>query len=177
MHGSVWTYEDYVPVLHPTVYLAPGVQIVGRVTLGEDVNVWHNTVIRGDVERIEIGARTNVQDLTMIHVTTDRYGTYVEHDVTIGHKVMLHGCKVGHHCLIGMSAIVMDDVEIGPYSIIGAGALLTPGTKIPEGSLAVGSPARVKRQVTDAERAYLELSALHYVDVARIHMATVKRVN
>lgn len=165
-------FRDQFPRVHPSCFIEDSAQVIGDVELGEDSSVWFNSVLRGDVNAIRIGRRTNIQDLTMIHVTSKRYSTTIGDDVTVGHHVVLHGCVVGNRVLVGMGAIVMDDVEIGDDSIIGAGALLTPGTKIPPGSLVVGSPGKVKRPITDEERAFLLESARHYVHTAAEHRAS-----
>lgn len=150
-------------------WVAPGADVIGDVTLGEDANVWYGSVLRGDVMPIEIGARTNIQDLCVLHVTSGEASTTVGPDVTVGHRAILHGCTVEHHCLIGMGAILLDNVQVGAYSLIGAGALLTPGSVVPAGSVVLGAPGKVVRQVTDDERRHFEESAHHYVELARRH--------
>ena len=165
-------FRDQSPRVHPSCFVEDSAQLIGDVELGEDSSVWFNSVLRGDVNAIRIGRRTNVQDLTMVHVTSNRFTTSIGDDVTVGHHVVLHGCRVGHRVLVGMGAIVMDDVEIGDDCIIGAGTLLTPGTKIPPGSLVVGSPGKVKRAITDEERSSLLESAKHYVRTATEHRAS-----
>ncbi|WNG36900.1 gamma carbonic anhydrase family protein [Archangium minus] len=165
-------FKDKTPRVHPSCFIEDSAQVIGDVELGEDSSVWFNSVLRGDVNPIRIGQRTNIQDLTMIHVTSNRYTTNIGDDVTVGHHVVLHGCTVGNRVLVGMGAIVMDGVEIGDDCIIGAGTLLTPGTKIPPGSLVVGSPGKVKRTLTDEERAFLLESAKHYVHTAADHRAS-----
>ncbi|ATB39621.1 gamma carbonic anhydrase family protein [Cystobacter fuscus] len=164
-------FRDQSPRIHPSCFIEESAQVIGDVELGEDSSVWFNSVLRGDVNGIRIGQRTNIQDLTMIHVT-GQTETVIGDDVTVGHRVILHGCRVGHRVLVGMGAIVMDDVEIGEDCIIGAGTLLTPGTKIPPGSLVVGSPGKVKRPLTPEERTFLLESARHYVETAGEHRAS-----
>lgn len=165
-------FKDQTPRVHPSCFVEDSAQVIGDVELGEDTSVWFNSVLRGDVNAIRIGRRANIQDLSMIHVTSHRHSTFIGDDVTVGHHVVLHGCRVGHRVLVGMGAIVMDDVEIGDDCIIGAGTLLTPGTKVPPGSLVVGSPGKVKRAITDEERAFLLESAKHYVRTAADHRAS-----
>lgn len=165
-------FRDQLPRVHPSCFVEDSAQVIGDVELGEDSSVWFNSVLRGDVNPIRIGRRTNIQDLSMIHVTSNRYATHIGDDVTVGHHVVLHGCRVGNRVLVGMGAIVMDGVEIGDDCIIGAGTLLTPGTKVPPGSLVVGSPGKVKRGMTDEERAFLLESAKHYVHTAAEHRAS-----
>lgn len=162
-------FEQTTPRLSQGAWIAPGADVIGDVELGEDASIWYGCVIRGDVMPIHIGARTNVQDLSVIHVTTGEHATTIEDDVTVGHRAILHGCTIGQHCLIGMGAILLDGVEVGEYSLIGAGTLLTPGTKIPPGSVVLGSPGRIVRQVTAQERQQFARSAQHYVSLARRH--------
>ncbi|RKH42491.1 gamma carbonic anhydrase family protein [Corallococcus llansteffanensis] len=165
-------FRGVSPRVHPSCFVEDSAQVVGDVELGEDSSVWFNSVLRGDVNSIRIGKRTNIQDLTMVHVTSQGDSTTVGDDCTVGHRVILHGCIVGHRVLVGMGAILMDGVEVGDDCIIGAGTLLTPGTKIPPGSLVVGSPGKVKRPLTDGEREFLVQSALHYVQTASEHRAS-----
>lgn len=166
---TVRRFKQHTPRIHESCFIEDSAQIIGDVEIGEDSSVWFNTVIRGDVNPIRIGRRTNIQDLSMIHVLKDRYPTYLGDEVTVGHHVVLHGCRVGNRVLVGMGAILMDDVEVGDDCVIAAGALLTPGTRIPPGSLVVGSPAKVKRPITDQERAWLKESAQNYVGYSREH--------
>ncbi len=163
------SYEGIWPKLGEDVFVAEGAQVIGDVILGDEASVWYNAVLRGDVEPIRIGARTNIQDLTMIHCTDDEHATDIGADVTVGHRAILHGCTVEDEALIGMGAIVLDGVHVERNALVGAGALLTPGTRVPEGSLAVGSPAEVVRELSDEERAQFEESALHYADLAERH--------
>lgn len=165
----VYPYGDVWPRIAEDVFIAPHATVAGDVELGPGSSVWFGTVIRGDVFPIRIGARTNVQDNSVIHVTTDRHATIIGDEVTIGHRAILHGCTVESRCLIGMGAIVMDRAVIGEGSIVGAGALVTEGTIVPPGSLVLGAPARVKRPLTEDERAQLASSAAHYVEIARNH--------
>ena len=159
------------PQIDETAFIADSAQIIGDVHIGKQASVWYGTVVRGDVMPIRVGARTNLQDGTIVHVTAGKYGTVIGSDCTIGHGAILHACTVEDHCLIGMGATVLDGVVIGCGSFIGAGALVTPGTVIPPGSLAIGSPARVKRPVSDAERAQIEQGAARYVELSRRYLA------
>lgn len=172
---SVRSFRGKSPRIPASCFIEESAQIIGDVELGEDASVWFNSVVRGDVNPIRIGARTNIQDLSMVHVLSQKFGTTIGDDVTVGHHVVLHGCTVGSRVLIGMGAILMDGVEVGDDCIIAAGALLTPGTKIPSGSLAVGSPARVRRPLNDDERAFLVQSAKNYVGYARTYQAELTR--
>ena len=151
------------PQIHPTAYIEESAQVIGDVTIGEQSSVWFNATVRGDVFYIRIGSRTNVQDGTVIHVSNGTHETILEDEVTIGHNVTLHGCYVERGSLIGIGAIVMDGVRIGAQSLVAAGSLLTRGTQIPPRSLVMGSPARVKRPLTDEEVAGLAVFWKNYV--------------
>jgi len=156
------TYNGTTPQVDPTAYVQQSAQIIGDVVIGAQSSVWFNVVIRGDVHFIRIGARTNIQDHSTLHVTTGTWPTLVGDDVTVGHGVILHGCRVGHRCLLGMGAIIMDGAEIGDDCLVAAGALVTPGTKIPSGHLVLGSPAQVSRPLRSDELARLQQSAANY---------------
>jgi carbonic anhydrase/acetyltransferase-like protein (isoleucine patch superfamily) len=153
------------PTIHETAFIADDARIIGDVEIGEDASVWFGSVVRGDVNYIRIGARTNIQDMTMIHVSSRTHATVLEDEITVGHRVTLHGCHVESGCLIGIGAILMDGVRVGAQSLVGAGSLLTPGTQIPPRVLVLGSPARVKRELTDDELAYLDRSWRNYVEL------------
>ena len=144
MPASIRTFVGKRPVLGRGVFLAETCAVIGDVEIGDETSIWYGTVIRGDVMPIRIGARTSVQDNTVVHVTAGRYGTTIGNDCTIGHGAIIHACTVEDFCLIGMGAIVLDGARIGRGSLVGAGALVTPGTDIPPGSLVIGSPAKVK---------------------------------
>lgn len=169
MTTNILVYEGTAPTLHNGVFIAPGAVVLGRVTLGRDANVWYNAVLRGDVHDIIIGERTNIQDLSMVHATTGVSPTIIGDDVTVGHRAILHGCRVGNGCLIGMGAILLDGVEIGENSLVGAGAMIPPGKKFPPNSVILGAPGRVQRQVSDAEIESFMESARHYVALAKKH--------
>jgi carbonic anhydrase/acetyltransferase-like protein (isoleucine patch superfamily) len=163
-------YLHHTPTFGERVWIAPSADVIGRVTMGEDVGIWFGVVIRGDVHRIVIGDRSNIQDLSMVHVThhkledeSDGYPTIIGNDVTIGHRVMLHGCTIEDACLIGMSATILDGAVIGKESIVGAGALVTKNKRFPPRSLIMGSPAKVVRELSDEEVAELYASAQRYV--------------
>lgn len=141
-------------------YIAPGAIVLGDVTLGEDVGIWYHATIRGDRASIIIGRRSNVQDNAVVHVD-DNYPVTIGENVTIGHGAIIHGCEIGNNSLIGMGAIVMNGARIGKNCIVGAGALVTQNTIVPDNSLILGNPAKVKRQVTEEEIA----SSLHNADL------------
>lgn len=168
---SVRPFKGVQPRIHPSCFIEASAQVIGDVEMGEGSSIWFNTVVRGDVNSIRIGARTNIQDLCMVHVLKDKFATSIGDDVTVGHHVVLHGCRVGNRVLVGMGAVLMDGAEVGDDCIIAAGALLSPGTKIPAGHLAIGSPAQVKRPLTDAEKAWLRQSAANYQGYAREYLA------
>lgn len=155
-----------MPNLHPTVRVAPGAHVIGDATLGANCSVWYNAVIRADEAPITIGANTNVQDCAVVHVSTG-HPTSIGEGVTIGHGAIVHGCTVGANTLIGMGAIVLDDAEIGRDCIIGAGALVTKGMRIPDGSLAFGNPARIIRSLTEEEIEANRANAAEYVRLAQ----------
>ena len=135
------------PTIHSSAWVVPGATVLGDVILEEESSVWYGAVLRGDINRIIIGPRSNVQDNAVVHVDTG-YPTSVGELVTIGHTAIVHACKIDNEVLIGMGAIILDDVEVGARSIIGANALVTMGSKIPPGSLVLGSPAKIRRQLT-----------------------------
>lgn len=160
-------FEGKVPKLHESVFVVDSACIIGDVEIGKDSSVWFNTVIRGDVNYIRIGERTNIQDLSMLHVEKDVYPLFIGNEVTIGHNVTLHGCRIKDRCLIGMGVIILNNAEIGEESIIGAGTLITENTIIPPRSLVIGSPGRVKRQITVEELKWIKRSARNYVNYVR----------
>lgn len=162
-------FKEIEPKIHPTAFIAADAHVIGDVEIGENASVWFGSVIRGDVNRIRIGAKTNIQDQTIIHVSSKGLPTIVEEEVTVGHRVTLHACHVERRCLIGIGAIIMDGARIGRDSLVGAGALVTPGTQIPPRSLVIGSPGRVKRQLTDEEIAGLDHSWRNYVQLKDIY--------
>lgn len=161
-------YLDTPPTLHPTAFVAAGASVIGDVTLAEESSVWFQAVLRGDINRIVIGPRSNVQDGAVVHLADD-YGAFVGELVTVGHKAVLHACTVEDEVLVGMGAIILDGAKIGARSIIGAGALITGGTKIPPGSLVLGSPAKVVRTLALDEQAGIKVWAEKYVALSRAY--------
>ena len=163
-------FEGNTPKIKKSVFIAPSADVIGDVKIGKDSAIWFGCVIRADIHKIRIGKRTNIQDLSMIHVThytkkdkSDGNPTIIGDDVTIGHRVMLHGCEIEDACLIGMSATILDGTVIGKESIVGAGSLVTKNKKFPPRSLIMGSPAQVIRELDDEEVAFLYKSARNYV--------------
>ncbi|DAB40148.1 MAG TPA: gamma carbonic anhydrase family protein [Sulfurovum sp. UBA12169] len=164
------SFKEWTPRLKQNAWIAQGASVIGRVEMGEDSAVWFGCVVRGDVHYIKIGDRSNIQDLSMIHVThhknedmSDGHPTIIGNDVTVGHRVMLHGCTIEDACLIGMSATILDGAVIGKESIVGAGALVTKNKKFPPRSLIMGSPAQAVRELTEEEVKELYASAARYV--------------
>lgn len=156
-------FKDITPSVDPTAYVDQSAQVVGDVLIGAESSVWMNVVIRGDVHRIRIGRRSNVQDLTMVHVMRDTHPTTIGDEVTIGHSAVIHGCTIEDRVLIGMAAVLLNGVHIGSDSVIAAGTLLTEGTRIPSRSLVMGRPGKVRRELTDEEVAEIKWYADNYV--------------
>ena len=163
------TYGDLEPRVAPTAWVAPGAVVVGDVELGEEASVWYGAVVRGDVDRITIGARSNVQDGAVVHVTRGRFPTHIGAEVTVGHRAVVHGCTVGDGALVGIGAIVLDGAEVGEGALVGAGALVPPGAQVEPYGVAVGIPARVVRYLDEDERRTQRERTLSYVDTARRH--------
>ena len=166
----IHSFNDKMPQFPPSVFIEASAQVIGDVEIGAESSVWFGSVIRGDVHYIRIGARTSIQDLSVLHVTRKTHPLIIGNEVTVGHRVTLHGCTVHDRALIGMGSILLDGAEVGEGSIVGAGALVTEGMKIPPGVLAIGMPARVKRALTAEESAFLIKSAQNYVDLAQIYL-------
>jgi carbonic anhydrase/acetyltransferase-like protein (isoleucine patch superfamily) len=170
MTPTILPYKGTSPTFPDSAWIAPGATVIGDVKIGAESAIWFGCVVRGDVHRIRIGDRSNIQDLSMIHVThyknpdrSDGHPTIIGSDVTIGHRVMLHGCSIEDACLIGMSATILDGAVIGHESIVGAGALVTGGKTFPPRSLILGAPAKAVRTLSDDEVAELYASAKRYV--------------
>lgn len=166
-------YLEHSPKIHASAYIAPGAVVVGRVDLQENVSIWYNSVVRGDVDRVSIGRGTNIQDGCLLH-QNEGIPLVIGEEVTVGHGAILHGCTIGDGCLIGMGAIILTGAKIGPEALIGAGSVVKEGQEIPPGVLAVGSPARVIRSLSDEERSGLRESARHYRMMAEQHRANAK---
>ncbi len=163
-------YFAQLPDIHPSAWVAPGATLIGHVTLEEEASVWYHTTLRGDINRIHIGPRSNIQDGSVIHLEND-IPTIVGELVTVGHKALLHACTVQDEVLIGMGAIILDGAEIGARSIIGAGAIVTKGKKIPPGSLVLGTPGKVVRQLDLQEQQEIKHWAEKYVALSRYYIA------
>jgi len=163
-------YKGKLPRLGERVYIADGAIIVGDVVIGDHSSVWFNSVVRGDVNFIRIGEHTNIQDGSILHVMRDEYPLTLHDHVTIGHGVMLHGCEIQSHCLIGMRATILNNAKVGAHCIVGAGALITEGMVIPPRSLVLGLPAKVKRELTDAEVDHIDESARLYYQYKKTYL-------
>ncbi len=166
----IHSFEGITPKLHESTFVESSAHVIGDVVLGEDASVWFGCVVRGDVCHIRIGARTNIQDLTVIHVNHGTHPTILEDEITVGHRAILHGCHIREHSLIGMGAVVMDDAEVGPESIVAAGSLVSPGTRVPPRKLVRGIPARVVRPLSREELAGIRESVADYVKLKNIYL-------
>lgn len=166
--GKTYSYEGKEPKIDDSVFIADGVKIIGEVEIGKDASIWYNSVIRGDVNYIKIGELSNVQDLSMLHVTNKKWPLIIGNKVTIGHSVKLHGCVIEDLVLIGIGAIVLDGAIVQTKSMVAAGAVVKPGFVVPSGKLVAGIPAKVVRDLTDAEIADLEQSAQRYKKYSEI---------
>ncbi|MFW9621509.1 MAG: gamma carbonic anhydrase family protein [Macromonas sp.] len=172
---TIYQLDEHTPQVHPTAFVADSAQVVGRVTLGAGSSVWFNTVIRADNEPMTIGAGSNIQDGSVLHSDTG-FPLSVGERVTVGHQVVLHGCTVGDESLIGIGAVVLNGAKIGKHCLVGAGSLVTEGKEFPDGSMILGSPAKVVRQLTPEQIDGLRRSAQHYIANAQRFQAGLKKV-
>jgi gamma-carbonic anhydrase len=163
-------YKGLRPHVAPTAFIESSAQVIGDVHLGDQSSVWFNCVIRADVNHVRIGRDTNIQDGAVVHVTHDRFPTIIGDCVTVGHSAVIHGCTIESHSLIGIGAIVLDGAVVGEHTLVAAGSLVTPGTIIPAGSLVMGSPARVRRSLTEEELERIEENWKHYVELRLNYM-------
>jgi carbonic anhydrase/acetyltransferase-like protein (isoleucine patch superfamily) len=168
----VLPFRDHVPRIDPSAWIAPGAVVAGDVEVGAEASVWFGSVVRGDVHWIRIGARTNLQDLCVVHVTAGLHPAVIGEEVTVGHRATVHGCAVRDGALIGIGAVVLDGAEVGEEALVAAGALVPPGAKIPARHLARGVPARVVRPLDDDEVRLQRRRALEYVETARAYART-----
>ncbi|MDF1486513.1 gamma carbonic anhydrase family protein [Ramlibacter sp. H39-3-26] len=172
---AVYELDDVAPQVAGSAWVAESAQVVGQVTLGEDASVWFGSVVRGDTDSITIGAGSNIQDASVLHADHGK-PLVIGERVTVGHQVMLHGCTIGDESLIGIGAIVLNGARIGRNCLVGAGSLVTEGKEFPDGSMILGSPAKVVRQLTPEQIEGLRQSARHYVENARRFKAGLHRV-
>jgi carbonic anhydrase/acetyltransferase-like protein (isoleucine patch superfamily) len=172
----IYELDGVAPKIAATAWVAPGAVLIGQVELADDASVWYGAVLRGDGEPIRIGARSNVQDGTVIH-TDDGFPALLGEDVTVGHQVVLHGCTIGNGCLIGIQAVVLSGAVIGEGCLVGAGALVTEGSRFEPGSLIIGAPAKAVRLLKPEQIERVRHSAAHYVENAARHRQGLKRVD
>lgn len=167
MQGHLLPYRGVMPSVHETAFIAPGAHVIGNVRIGEGASIWFNCTVRGDVGNIHIGARSNVQDGSIVHVTGGHFDTFIGNDVLIGHLCVIHGCRLEDESFVGMGSTVMDGCVIERGAMLGAGSLLVPGKTIKSGQLWLGRPARYVRDLTPEEVAQNRESVLHYVNLAQ----------
>lgn len=172
---AIYEVEGVAPTIAESAWVADSAQVMGDVVLADDASVWFGVVIRGDTAPIKVGRGSNIQDHSVLHADVGMPLTVGE-GVTVGHKVMLHGCTVGDHSLIGIGAVVLNGAKIGKGCLVGAGSLVTEGKEFPDGSMIIGSPARVVRQLTPEQLEGLRQSALHYVANAQQFRRTLKKI-
>jgi gamma-carbonic anhydrase len=170
----ILAFQGTVPQIHAEAFIEQSAQVIGDVVIGAQSSVWFYSVIRGDVNYIRIGERTNIQDCCMVHVTLNKFPTFIGSDTTVGHRALIHGAKVGDHCLIGMGAILLDGVEIGDYSLVGAGAVVPPGMKVPPRTLVMGVPAKVVRAMTEEDIERIKHQGLEYLSLAKRYQGGAK---
>lgn len=162
-------FETHVPVVAESAFVAPDAWLIGKVDVEENVSIFFNAVLRGDIERIKISSGTNLQEHVLVHTSHGMSDAIIGRNVTVGHRAILHGCVIGDSCLIGMGATILDNVEIGEFSVIGAHTLIPKGLKIPPRSLVIGTPGKVVRSVTTEEEQELVLSATRYQELGRYY--------
>ena len=175
--AKLYPYLDLYPSIAESVFLAPGVKIIGDVEIDEDSSVWYNSIIRGDVHYIKIGKLTNIQDCCMLHVTNGKYPLNIGNKVTVGHSVSLHGCTINDLCLIGIGAIILDGAVVEQKSFVAAGALVREGFVVPTGKLVAGVPARIVRDLTDKEIDEFDSSAARYKEYTKLTIDSLKNSN
>jgi carbonic anhydrase/acetyltransferase-like protein (isoleucine patch superfamily) len=174
--GLVLPFRDIFPRIAASALVAPGAAVIGDVDIGPETGVWFNCVIRGDVNSIHIGAGTNVQDGTVVHVTPATHATHIGDNVTIGHRAVIHGCTLEDASFVGMAATVMDGAVVESGAMVAAGALVTPGRRVPSGELWAGMPAKYVRDVSEEERTYNEKAVRRYASLARLYIDSLERI-
>lgn len=170
MSALILPYKGIMPRIHPSAFIAPNATIIGDVEIGEDCGIWFGVVIRGDVHEIKVGARTNIQDNSVVHATKGRAGTYIGADVTIGHLAVLHACVLEDVSFVGMGAVVLDEAVVETGSMVAAGAIVTMRKRVPRGELWAGNPARKLRDLSEKDQAGIADSAVRYVAYARDYL-------
>ena len=167
----LYPFAGRTPTVAPSAFIAPGAAVIGDVVVGEDASIWFSAVLRGDVNFIRVGPRSNLQDGVVVHVNAGGESTVVGDEVTVGHQAILHGCRLGRRSLIGMGSVVLDGVSVGEESMVAAGAVVPPGLTVPPRVLVRGVPGRIVRPLTDAEIEHLAASAAAYVELKDRHRA------
>lgn len=170
-HGLIAPLDGVAPELHASSFVAPGAVVIGRVSIGAESSIWYGAVLRGDEEEIRIGDRSNIQDCVVVHTTCGQGATIIGSDVTIGHRAVLHGCRIGDGAMIGIGAIVLDGAVVEPGAVVAAGAVVAPGKVVGSGALWAGCPAREVRPIKPAEIAFLRDNPAHYAGQALRHRA------
>lgn len=173
MPGLILPYQGTLPTIDSECFIAPNATVIGDVVIGKGTNVWFNVVIRGDVHEIRIGERTNIQDGTIVHVTSGKFGTYVGSDITIGHGAVLHACTLEDGCFIGMGATILDGAVVESGAMVAAGAVVTPGKRVKSGELWAGNPAKMMRELKPEDVAFFPKSAENYVKLAAQYRAEI----
>lgn len=168
--ACILPYQNQMPQIAAGAFIAPNAVIVGDVKIGTQSGIWFGCVLRGDVQEICIGERTNIQDGTVVHVSQNGQGTYLGNDITVGHMALIHGCTIEDRAFIGMKACVMDDAYVESGAMVAAGALVTPGKRIPAGEMWAGSPARFKRHLTDEDKAQFAANTAQYVELGQNYL-------
>lgn len=173
---KLFPYLDKFPQIDESVFLAPGVKIIGDVEIGKESSVWYNTVVRGDVHYIRIGNLTNIQDCSMLHVTNNKYPLNIGNKVTVGHGVMLHGCTLNDLCLVGIGAIILDGAVVEEKALVAAGTVIRQNFVVPSGTLVAGVPGKVVRDLTDDELLEFEISAQRYKKYSELTLNSLKLI-
>lgn len=171
----IYHYKEYYPEIQEDVFIAPSADVIGNVKIGKGSSIWFSCLIRGDVDKIEIGEYTNIQDHSIIHVTGGKYPTFIGNHCTLGHRVIVHGATLKDYAFIGIGAIVLDNCEIGSFSILAAGSLLPSGKKIPDGMLAMGVPAKIIREITEEERKMILETPKKYYELSNEYKKILKK--
>ena len=173
MTGLILPYKGTLPTIDSSCFVAPNATVIGDVVIGKDTTVWFNVVIRGDVHEIRIGERTNIQDGTIVHVTSGKFGTYIGSDITIGHGAVLHACTLENGCFIGMGATILDGAVVESGAMVAAGAVVTPGKRVKTGELWAGNPAKMMRELKPEDTAFFPKSAANYVALAEQYRSEI----
>ena len=172
--GLIMPYRNATPKLGKEVFVAPQASVIGNVELGDHVNIWFGTVLRGDMHEIRVGARSNIQDNAVVHVAKGRFGTYIGSDVLIGHGAIIHACTIGDGAFLGMGSIILDGAVVEPGAMVAAGAMVTPGKVVKTGELWAGSPAKFFRKLSDEDYAGFKHAIADYLELAQNYLGLAK---